>query len=329
MGNFNISQSSGVGPATIKVNPTSENDKEEIREQVLRITVHNVTRDVTLIQGAHPPIIEAWVPYFSISPESQTSKFNGDKSGETLEIAVTSYQQQTLDDVPQEVYQAIPWEVTNTADWLEVTTEVGQDNSPGKIVVKTTSVNKEYSGTDTIDRSSTLTITQEGGSTKTLTITQSKGTPLFSFNLSGNGTNIGGIQVFESSKNVSLKATLSKKIGGTVLGTYPAYVKIPTLNNKVSFSGTADIGSGTVATYQGEGWVINPGSIVDTYQDTFTLNCAFKAKDGTTKFDEMIQKITEAYPKWKLELDSSRLPSGATISNIANFDKNTSFYFFT
>lgn len=328
MGDFNISQSSGVGPATIKVNPTSENGKEEIREQVLRITVHNVTRDVTLIQGAHPPIIEAWVPYFSITPETQASKFSGDKSGETLEIAVTSYQQQTLDDVPQEVYQAIPWEVSNTADWLEVTTEAGQDNSPGKIVVKTTSVNKEYSGTDTIERSSTLTLTQEGGSTKTITITQGKGTPVFNFSLSGNGTNIGGIGTHSGSKDVPLNASISKKIGGQLITTYQAYVKIPTLGNKISYSGTVNV-NGTNRKYEGEGWVENPGSILNTYLNSFTLNCNFKAKEGTTKFDQFNQQMSGAYPRWKLELDSSRLPPGATLSDIKGFDSNSVFYFYT
>lgn len=173
---FEISSLSGTGTATIRVKPKAVNeDMNNIKEQVLKVVVQGVEREVTLVQKAAPKIVETWGTYFSITPETISHTFDGTKKGETLEIEVYSYQQKFLNNVPQDEYRAVDWKIETTVDWLEVTQEVGEGNKPGKAIIKTLSRNGEYqSGTyNPIERTGVVKIIQSEKFEKAINITQS------------------------------------------------------------------------------------------------------------------------------------------------------------
>lgn len=173
---FEISSLSGTGTATIRVKPKAVNeDMNNIKEQVLKVVVQGVEREVTLVQKAAPKIVETWGTYFSITPETTSHTFDGTKRGETLEISVYSYQQKFLNNVPQDEYRAVDWKIETTVDWLEVTQEVGEGNKPGKAIIKTLSRNGEYqSGTyNPIERTGVVKIIQSEKFEKAINITQS------------------------------------------------------------------------------------------------------------------------------------------------------------
>lgn len=54
-----LSQLSGMGTATIRVKPKAENISGSVKEQILRVTVRGVEREVTLVQnyGTPPPVV--------------------------------------------------------------------------------------------------------------------------------------------------------------------------------------------------------------------------------------------------------------------------------
>lgn len=172
---FEISALSGTGTATIRVKPKAVNTEQTLKEQVLKVVVQGVEREVTLIQKAAPKIVETWGTYFSITPETTSHTFDGTKKGETLEIGVYSYQQKFLNNVPQDEYRAVDWKIETTVDWLEVTQEVGEGNKPGKAIIKTLSRNGEYqSGTyNPIERTGVVKIIQSEKFEKAINITQS------------------------------------------------------------------------------------------------------------------------------------------------------------
>lgn len=173
---FEISSLSGTGTATIRVKPKAVNeDMNNIKEQVLKVVVQGVEREVTLVQKAAPKIVETWGTYFSISPDVTAHTFDGTKRGETLEIKVYSYQQKFFNNVPQDEYRAIDWKIETTVDWLEVTQEVGEGNKPGKAIIKTLSRNGEYqSGTyNPIERTGVVKVIQSEKFEKAINITQS------------------------------------------------------------------------------------------------------------------------------------------------------------
>lgn len=173
---FEISSLSGTGTATIRVKPKAVNeDMNNIKEQVLKVVVQGVEREVTLVQKAAPKIVETWGTYFSITPETTSHTFDGTKRGETLEIGVYSYQQKFIDNKPQDEYRAVDWKVESSSDWLEVTQEIGEGNKPGKAIIKTLSRNGEYqSGTyNPIERTGVVKIIQSEKFEKAINITQS------------------------------------------------------------------------------------------------------------------------------------------------------------
>lgn len=172
---FEISSLSGTGTATIRVKPKAVNTEQTLKEQVLKVVVQGVEREVTLVQKAAPKIVETWGTYFSITPETTSHTFDGTKRGETLEIGVYSYQQKFIDNVPQDEYRAVDWKIETTVDWLEVTQEVGEGNKPGKAIIKTLSRNGEYqSGTyNPIERTGVVKIIQSEKFEKAINITQS------------------------------------------------------------------------------------------------------------------------------------------------------------
>lgn len=178
---FEISSLSGTGTATIRVKPKAVNeDMNNIKEQVLKVVVQGVEREVTLVQKAAPKIVETWGTYFSITPETTSHTFNGTKRGETLEIGVYSYQQKFIDNTPQDEYRAIDWKVESSSDWLEVTQKIGEANAAGKLTIKTKSTNQEHnpSNYDPLERTAIVKIIlqQEPNTKIVLNITQSPGT---------------------------------------------------------------------------------------------------------------------------------------------------------
>lgn len=177
---FEISSLSGTGTATIRVKPKAVNeDMNNIKEQVLKVVVQGVEREVTLVQTA-PKIVETWGTYFSITPETTSHIFDGTKRGETLEIGVYSYQQKFIDNKPQDEYRAVDWKVKSSSDWLEVTQEIGEANAAGKLTIKTKSTNQEHnpSNYDPLERTAIVKIIsqQEPNTEIVLNITQSPGT---------------------------------------------------------------------------------------------------------------------------------------------------------
>ena len=178
---FEISSLSGTGTATIKVKPKAVNeDMNNIKEQVLKVVVQGVEREVTLVQKAAPKIVETWGTYFSITPETTSHTFDGTKRGETLEIGVYSYQQKFINNKPQDEYRAVDWKVESSSDWLGVTQEIGEANAAGKLTIKTKSTNQEHnpSNYDPLERTAIVKIIsqQEPNNTEiVLNITQSPG----------------------------------------------------------------------------------------------------------------------------------------------------------
>lgn len=178
---FEISSLSGTGTATIRVKPKAVNeDTNNIKEQVLKVVVQGVEREVTLVQKAAPKIVETWGTYFSITPETTSHTFDGTKRGETIEIGVYSYQQKFIDNTPQDEYRAVDWKVESPSDWLGVTQEIGEANAAGKLTIKTKSTNQEHnpSNYDPLERTAIVKIIsqQEPNTEIVLNITQSPGT---------------------------------------------------------------------------------------------------------------------------------------------------------
>ena len=175
---FEISSLSGTGTATIRVKPKAVNeDTNNIKEQVLKVVVQGVEREVTLVQKAAPKIVETWGTYFSITPETTSHTFDGTKRGETLEIGVYSYQQKFIDNKPQDEYRAVDWKVESSSDWLEVTQEIGEANAAGKLTIKTKSTNQEHnpSNYDPLERTAIVKIISQHNTEIVLNITQSPG----------------------------------------------------------------------------------------------------------------------------------------------------------
>lgn len=177
---FEISSLSGTGTATIRVKPKAVNTEQTLKEQVLKVVVQGVEREVTLVQKAAPKIVETWGTYFSITPETTSHTFDGTKRGETLEIGVYSYQQKFIDNKPQDEYRAVDWKVESSSDWLEVTQEIGEANAAGKLTIKTKSTNQEHnpSNYDPLERTAIVKIiSQQEPNTDeiVLNITQSPG----------------------------------------------------------------------------------------------------------------------------------------------------------
>lgn len=206
---FEISSLSGTGTATIRVKPKAVNTEQTLKEQVLKVVVQGVEREVTLIQKAAPKIVETWGTYFSITPETTSHTFDGTKRGETLEIGVYSYQQKFIDNEPQDEYRAVDWKLESSSDWLEVTQEIGEANAAGKLIIKTKSTNQDHnpSNYDPLERTTTVKIIsqQEPNPEIVLNITQSPGirttkygfepTPNIPFPNPGSGQNTSTAQI--------------------------------------------------------------------------------------------------------------------------------------
>lgn len=205
MSDFEISSLSGTGPATIRVKPKAANESESNKEQVIKVIVQGVEREVTFTQKGKPQVVETWKPFLTISPDSDSYTFDGTKMLEIWEILVYSYEQKYIGGEPQEKYRALDWTVENSLDWLNITKEVGEGNNAGKLTVKTLSYNNEYEAStyNPKERSGVIRIVSQAG-TKDITIKQSPGkrtteygfepTPNIPFPNLGQGSNTASIR---------------------------------------------------------------------------------------------------------------------------------------
>lgn len=202
---FEISSLSGTGTATIRVKPKAVNTEQTLKEQVLKVVVQGVEREVTLIQKGKPQVVETWKPFLTISPDSNSYTFDGTKRLEIWEVSVYSYEQKYIGGEPQEEYRALDWTVENSLDWLNITKEIGEGNNAGKLTVKTLSYNNEYEAStyNPKERSGVIRIVSQAG-TKDITIKQSPGkrtteygfepTPNIPFPNIGQGSNTASIR---------------------------------------------------------------------------------------------------------------------------------------
>lgn len=202
---FEISSLSGTGTATIRVKPKAVNTEQTLKEQVLKVVVQGVEREVTLVQKGKPQVVETWKPFLTISPDSDSYTFDGTKRLEIWEILVYSYEQKYIGGEPQEEYRALDWTVENSLDWLNITKEIGEGNNAGKLTVKTLSYNNEYEAStyNPKERSGVIRIVSQAG-TKDITIKQSPGkrtteygfepTPNIPFPNMGQGSNTASIR---------------------------------------------------------------------------------------------------------------------------------------
>lgn len=176
MSDFEISSLSGTGPATIRVKPKAANESESNKEQVIKVIVQGVEREVTFTQKGKPQVVETWKPFLIISPDSDSYTFDGTKRLEIWEVLVYSYEQKYIGGEPQEEYRALDWTVENSLDWLNITKEIGEGNNAGKLTVKTLSYNNEYEAStyNPKERSGVIRIVSQAG-TKDITIKQSPG----------------------------------------------------------------------------------------------------------------------------------------------------------
>lgn len=176
MSDFEISSLSGTGSATIRVKPKAANESESNKEQVIKVIVQGVEREVTFTQKEKPQVVETWKPFLTISPDSDSYTFDGTKRLEIWEVSVYSYEQKYIDGEPQEEYRALDWTVENSLDWLNITKEIGEGNNAGKLTVKTLSYNNEYEAStyNPKERSGVIRIVSQAG-TKDITIKQSPG----------------------------------------------------------------------------------------------------------------------------------------------------------
>lgn len=176
MSDFEISSLSGTGPATIRVKPKAANESESNKEQVIKVIVQGVEREVTFIQKGKPQVVETWKPFLIISHDSDSYTFDGTKRLEIWEALVYSYEQKYIGGEPQEEYRALDWTVENSLNWLNITQEIGEGNNAGKLTVKTLSYNNEYEAStyNPKERSGVIRIVSQAG-TKDITIKQSPG----------------------------------------------------------------------------------------------------------------------------------------------------------
>lgn len=271
---FEISALSGTGTATIRVKPKAINeDRDNIKEQILKVVVQGVERGVTLVQKANTTPAESWNTYWSISPDVTTHTFDGTKKGETLEIEVYSYQQKFLNNVPQDEYRAVDWKIETTVDWLEVTKEVGEGNNPGKAIIKTLSRNSEYqSGTyDPIERTGVVKLIQSEKFEKAINITQSPSVRVVTYEIrpvAGLGHSIDNNPAV---KTVTFRGYMVYTINGEEVATFVRPFRVPKIGETVN-------GTFSNPPFSWKLWFTNYPSAATTSVDELTCTVHYESR---------------------------------------------------
>ena len=269
---FEISSLSGTGTATIRVKPKAANESESNKEQVIKVIVQGVEREVTFTQKGKPQVVETWKPFLTISPDSDSYTFDGTKRLEIWEILVYSYEQKYIGGEPQEEYRALDWTVENSPDWLNITKEIGEGINAGKLTVKTLSYNNEYEAStyNPKERSGVIRIVSQAG-TKDITIKQSPGkrTTKYGFEPTPNipfpnfGQNISTAQIS------NVKGYQYYLINDIQVAKFIKQFKIPNISKAIEGQLPGGMGSGPIPF---KVWLTDYPSNIDT-QWVSELNC--------------------------------------------------------
>lgn len=276
---FEISSLSGTGTATIRVKPKAVNeDRDNIKEQILKVVVQGVEREVTLVQKANTTHAESWNTYWSISPDVIAHTFDGTKRGETLEIEVYSYQQKFLNNVPQDEYRAVDWKIETTVDWLEVTQEVGEGNKPGKAIIKTLSRNGEYQlGTyNPIERIGVVKVIQSEKFEKAINITQSPSVRVVTYEIrpvAGLGHSAANNPAV---KTATFRGYIVYTINGKEVATFIRPFRVPKIGETVN--GTIPNPSGSGDPIPWKLWFTNYPSAATTSVDELTCTIHYDCR---------------------------------------------------
>lgn len=291
---FEISALSGTGTATIRVKPKAINeDRDNIKEQILKVVVQGVEREVTLVQKANTTPAESWNTYWSISPDVTAHTFDGTKKGETLEIEVYSYQQKFLNNVPQDEYRAVDWKIETTVDWLEVTQEVGEGNKPGKAIIKTLSRNGEYqSGTyNPIERTGVVKIIQSEKFEKAINITQSPSVRVVTYEIRPVAELGHSIANNPAVKTATFRGYIVYTINGEDVATFIRPFRVPKIGETVNGTFLNPIPGGDPIPWKL--WFTNYPSaattIVDELTCTIHYDCSFFGTSYTLVVEAQIQ----------------------------------------
>lgn len=276
MSDFEISSLSGTGPATIRVKPKAANESESNKEQVIKVIVQGVEREVTFTQKGKPQVVETWKPFLTISPDSDSYTFDGTKRLEIWEILVYSYEQKYIGGEPQEEYRALDWKIETTVDWLEVTQEVGEGNKPGKAIIKTLSRNGEYqSGTyNPIERTGVVKVIQSEKFEKAINITQSQSVRVVTYEIrpvAGLGHSAANNPAV---KTATFRGYIVYTINGEEVATFIRPFRVPKIGETVN--GTIPNPSGDLIPWKL--WFTNYPSAATTRVDELTCTIHYDCR---------------------------------------------------
>lgn len=293
---FEISSLSGTGTATIRVKPKAVNeDMNNIKEQVLKVVVQGVEREVTLVQKANTTPAESWNTYWSISPDVTAHTFDGTKKGETLEIEVYSYQQKFLNHVPQDEYRAVDWKIETTVDWLEVTQEVGEGNKPGKAIIKTLSRNGEYSGTyNPIERTGVVKVIQSEKFEKAINITQSPSVRVVTYEIRPVARLGHSAANNPAVKTATFRGYIVYTINGEEVATFIRPFRVPKIGETVN---------GTIPNLSGDPipwklWFTNYHSAATTIVDELTCTIHYDCRFFGTLYTLVVEAQIQVGVNW-------------------------------
>lgn len=155
----------------------AENPTPNPRSVVVRATMGNVYKDVTITQSAY---VVTWNYYFTVSPSVLT--FASD--GEIKYVTVSSYRQKVINGVETTTREDVPWTVVGSSGFHTLRDQVAADPNLS---------NGSITGT--------ATYTQEG-SNKTVTIDLAQAAPkvnTLTFKLSASGTSLVTLYVLKLS----------------------------------------------------------------------------------------------------------------------------------
>ena len=88
-GEFEICWLWGSGSGSIRVKGKGvKEEMNNIKEEVVKVVVEGVEREVSVVEKGGGKIVERWGSYFSMSGESSWDSLDGSKRGERVEIGV-------------------------------------------------------------------------------------------------------------------------------------------------------------------------------------------------------------------------------------------------
>lgn len=157
----------------------AENPTPNPRSVVVRATMGNVYKDVTITQSAY---VVTWNYYFTVSPSVLTFA----SGGEIKYVTVSSYRQKVINGVETTTREDVPWTVVGSSGFHTLRDKVAADPNLS---------NDSITGT--------ATYTQEG-SNKTVTIDLAQAAPkvnTLTLKLSASGMSLVTLYVFKLSNN--------------------------------------------------------------------------------------------------------------------------------